>query len=42
MTRFLLLLGLALSIASCGSVDVARYADQQPALSLEQFFSQPV
>lgn len=42
MTRFLLLLGLSLSIASCGSVDVARYADQQPALSLEQFFSQPV
>jgi len=42
MTRFLLLLGLSLSIASCGSVDVARYADQQPALSLEHFFSQPV
>ena len=42
MTRFLLLLGLSLSIASCGSVDVARYADQQPALSLERFFSQPV
>lgn len=42
MTRFLLLLVVPLSIASCGSVDVARYADQQPALSLEQFFSQPV
>ncbi|UVL43732.1 DUF3833 domain-containing protein [Pseudomonas moraviensis] len=42
MTRFLLLLGLSLSIASCSSVDVARYADQQPALSLEHFFSQPV
>ena len=42
MTRFLLLLGLSLSIAGCGSVDVARYADQQPALSLEHFFSQPV
>ncbi|WP_447797553.1 DUF3833 domain-containing protein [Pseudomonas moraviensis] len=42
MTRFLLLLVVSLSIASCGSVDVARYADQQPALSLEQFFSQPV
>lgn len=42
MTRFLLLLLLALSIASCGSVDVARYADQQPTLDLERFFSQPV
>ncbi|WP_065617359.1 DUF3833 domain-containing protein [Pseudomonas moraviensis] len=42
MTRFLLLLVVSLSIASCGSVDVARYADQQPALSLEHFFSQPV
>lgn len=42
MTRFLLLLALVLSIASCGSVDVARYADQQPALDLQRFFSQPV
>lgn len=42
MTRFLLLLTLALSIASCGSVDVARYAEQQPALDLQRFFSQPV
>lgn len=42
MTRFLLLLVLALSIASCGSVDVARYANQQPTLDLERFFSQPV
>lgn len=42
MTRFLLLLTLVLSVASCGSVDVTRYADQQPALDLEQFFSQPV
>lgn len=42
MTRFLLLLALVLSVASCGSVDVARYADQQPALNLEHFFSQPV
>ena len=42
MTRFLLLLVLALSMASCGSVDVARYADQQPTLDLERFFSQPV
>ncbi|WP_095049021.1 DUF3833 domain-containing protein [Pseudomonas sp. Irchel s3h9] len=42
MTRFLLLLTLALSVASCGSVDVARYAEQQPALDLQRFFSQPV
>ncbi|MBV4484974.1 DUF3833 domain-containing protein [Pseudomonas sp. SWRI153] len=42
MTRFLLLLALALSVASCGSVVVARYADQQPTLNLERFFSQPV
>ncbi|MDD1001361.1 DUF3833 domain-containing protein [Pseudomonas neuropathica] len=42
MTRFLLLLALVLSVASCGSVDVARYAEQQPALDLQRFFSQPV
>lgn len=42
MTRFLLLVAMVLSLASCGSVDVARYADQQPALNLEHFFSQPV
>lgn len=42
MTRFLLLLTLVLSVSSCGSVDVHRYADQQPALNLERFFSQPV
>ncbi|WP_192561115.1 DUF3833 domain-containing protein [Pseudomonas gozinkensis] len=42
MTRFLLLMALTLSIASCTSVDVTRYADQQPALDLERFFSQPV
>jgi hypothetical protein len=42
MTRFLLLLALMLNIASCTSVDVTRYADQQPALDLERFFSQPV
>ena len=42
MKRLLLLLALALSITSCTGVDVARYADQQPALNLEQFFSQPV
>lgn len=42
MTRFLLLLTLVLSVSSCGSVDVIRYADQQPAFNLERFFSQPV
>ena len=42
MTRFVLLVALVLSVASCSSVDVARYADQQPALNLEHFFSQPV
>ncbi|MCH4874411.1 DUF3833 domain-containing protein [Pseudomonas sp. TMW22091] len=42
MTRFLLLVALVLGVASCASVDVARYADQQPALNLEHFFSQPV
>jgi hypothetical protein len=42
MTRFLLLLTLALSIASCGNIDVARYADEKPALDLAHFFSQPV
>ncbi|NMY36493.1 DUF3833 domain-containing protein, partial [Pseudomonas sp. WS 5078] len=38
MTRFLLLLAMVLSVTSCTSVDVARYADQQPALNLEHFF----
>ncbi|KIF60432.1 DUF3833 domain-containing protein [Pseudomonas fluorescens] len=42
MTRFLLLLTLIFSIASCTSVDVARYADQQPVLDLHRFFNQPV
>lgn len=42
MTRFLPLVALVLGVASCASVDVARYADQQPALNLEHFFSQPV
>ncbi|MFP0198288.1 MULTISPECIES: DUF3833 domain-containing protein [Pseudomonas] len=42
MTRLVLLLTLILSIASCTSVDVSRYADQQPALDLHRFFSQPV
>lgn len=42
MTRLVLLLTLILSIASCTSVDVTRYADQQPALDLQRFFSQPV
>ncbi|MGN8140130.1 DUF3833 domain-containing protein [Pseudomonas sp. 22105] len=42
MTRLVLLLTLILSIASCTNVDVTRYADQQPALDLQRFFSQPV
>ncbi|MBX9409399.1 DUF3833 domain-containing protein [Pseudomonas baetica] len=42
MARFLVLLALVLSVTSCGSVDVGRYADQQPALNLEHFFSKPV
>jgi len=42
MTRLVLLLTLLLSIASCTSVDVTRYTDQQPALDLQRFFSQPV
>ncbi|TEA63761.1 DUF3833 domain-containing protein [Pseudomonas sp. CH235] len=42
MTRLVLLLTLLLSIASCTSVDVTHYADQQPALDLQRFFSQPV
>ncbi|ABA74549.1 DUF3833 domain-containing protein [Pseudomonas fluorescens] len=42
MTRLVLLLTLLLSIASCTSVDVSRYADQQPTLDLQRFFSQPV
>ena len=42
MTRRLILLALLLSIASCGSVDVTHYTNQQPALNLERFFSKPV
>ncbi len=37
MTRIVLLLALILGVASCGSVDVSRYADQQPALDLQRF-----
>jgi hypothetical protein len=42
MARLVLFLALVLGVASCGSVDVARYADQQPALDLQRFFSKPV
>lgn len=42
MTRLVVLLALVLSLVSCGSVEVAHYADQQPALNLERFFSKPV
>ncbi len=33
---------LILGLTSCGNVNVERYADQQPRLDLERFFSQPV
>jgi hypothetical protein len=42
MTRLLLVLTLLLSLSSCGSVDVERYAGEQPHLDLQHFFSQPV
>jgi hypothetical protein len=42
MTRFLMALLLMLGLTSCGNVNVDRYADQQPQLDLEQFFSKPV
>lgn len=42
MTRLLVSLFLMLSLSSCGSVDVDHYADQQPQLNLERFFSKPV
>ncbi len=42
MTRLLVSLLLVLSLSSCGSVGVDHYADQQPQLDLERFFSKPV
>ncbi|MGV8921420.1 MAG: DUF3833 domain-containing protein [Pseudomonas sp.] len=42
MTRLLVSLFLVLSLTSCGSVEVGHYADQQPQLNLEHFFSKPV
>ncbi|MGV8842294.1 MAG: DUF3833 domain-containing protein [Pseudomonas sp.] len=42
MTRLLVSVVLLLSLWSCGSVDVGHYADQQPQLNLERFFSKPV
>jgi len=42
MTRLLISVVLLLSLSSCGSVDVGHYADQQPQLNLERFFSKPV
>lgn len=42
MKRLLALLALVLSVSSCGNVDVSHYANQQPTLNLEQFFSKPV
>ncbi len=42
MTRLLVSLLLALSLASCSHVEVDHYADQKPQLDLERFFSKPV
>ena len=42
MTRLLVSLMLALSLASCSNVEVGHYADQQPQLDLKRFFSKPV
>ena len=42
MTRLLVSLLLALSLASCSHVEVEHYADQKPQLDLERFFSKPV
>ena len=42
MTRLLVSLLLMLSLSSCANVGVEHYADQQPQLDLERFFSKPV
>lgn len=42
MSRLLVSLALILSLSSCGNVEVSHYADQQPQLNLERFFSKPV
>jgi hypothetical protein len=42
MTRLWVSLLLALSVSSCANVGVNHYADQQPKLDLERFFSKPV
>ena len=42
MTRLLVSLLLVLSLTSCSNVEVGHYADQQPKLDLERFFSKPV
>jgi hypothetical protein len=42
MTRLWVSLLLALSVSSCANVGVDHYADQQPKLDLERFFSKPV
>jgi len=42
MARLLVSLLLVLSLCSCGNVEVDHYADQQPQLDLERFFSKPV
>lgn len=42
MPRLLASLFLMLSLCSCTGVGVEHYADQQPTLDLERFFSKPV
>ena len=42
MTRLLVSLLLVLSLSNCANVGVEHYADQQPQLDLERFFSKPV
>jgi len=42
MPRLLASLFLMLSLCSCTGVSVEHYADQQPTLDLERFFSKPV
>jgi hypothetical protein len=42
MIRLLAIVLLVMGLTSCGNVNVGRYADQQPQLDLERFFSKPV
>lgn len=42
MIRLLASLVLVFGLSSCANVEVSHYANQQPQLNLEQFFSKPV